>query len=353
MALLRDWQELLWIAGELAAIAVFAVLCHAVILLLIRRLGQLKQTRMEKVLFRCFEQPVAWLVPLGVIWWIVPSWPATPDFALEANLLRHLVLLAIIACFSWILFEITRAVEGWIADRYRLGAEETLAARKIRTQIVVLRRIAIMLILFVTVAAALMTFPSIWHLGMGLLASAGLAGLAAGAAARPMLSNILAGIQIAFMDLIHVDDIVFVDGLWGRIEEIGTTNVYIRLGDLRRLIVPLSFFIENSFQDWSRTQTDLAGFVFLYVDFTAPVEDLRRELSAILAATPLWNGRTSVLQVTNISERTIELRATVSADDAEKCWDLSCVVREELMAFLNEHHPECLPRFRAEIPSGR
>ena len=194
-----------------------------------------------------------------------------------------------------------------------------------------------------------MTFPSIRHLGESLFASAGLAALVAGLAARSTFSNLIAGVQIAFTQPMRLDDVVIVEGEWGWIEEIRTTYVVVRIWDLRRLIVPLSYFIEKPFQNWTRQTADLLGTVFLYTDYTVPVEEVRQEIHRVLESSKRWDGKVWGMQVTNASERSMELRALMSAPNASVAFELRCFVRERLIQFLQEKYPQSLPKTRAEL----
>jgi small-conductance mechanosensitive channel len=178
------------------------------------------------------------------------------------------------------------------------------------------------------------------------------AAVVAGLAARTTLSSLFAGVQIALTQPIRLDDVVVVEGEWGWIEEITTTYVIVRVWDLRLLVVPLSYFIEKPFQNWTRRTADLLGTVFVYVDYSVPVNELRQELLDILRKSGMWDGRTWGLQVTNASDRTIELRALMSAPNGPKAWDLRCHVREKLIEFLQRQYPQSLPRVRAELESS-
>jgi small-conductance mechanosensitive channel len=190
-------------------------------------------------------------------------------------------------------------------------------------------------------------------LGTAILASAGIVGLVIGFATQKTVSTVLAGLQIAITQPIRVDDVVIVESEWGRIEEITLTYVVVRLWDLRRLVVPIPYFIEKPFQNWTRVSADLLGTVFIYADYTLPVQRIREELHSILRASDLWDGRVWGLQVTGKTERAVELRALMSAPDASSAWDLRCKVREELLEFIQKNYPESLPRLRAELASGQ
>ncbi|HEV2956912.1 MAG TPA: mechanosensitive ion channel domain-containing protein [Xanthobacteraceae bacterium] len=213
----------------------------------------------------------------------------------------------------------------------------------------ILERTAAALILVVTAACVLVTFESVREYGVSLFASAGIAGLIAGLAARPVLSNLFAGVQIAVTQPIRLEDAVIVENEWGWIEEITGTYVVIRLWDWRRLVVPLSYFIEKPFQNWTRQSPALIGSVLIYVDYTVPVARIRAELTEIVSRSKLWDRQVVNLQVTDAKHDTVELRALVSAANASAAWDLRCEVREALIAFLQREYPSALPKRRAEV----
>jgi len=256
---------------------------------------------------------------------------------------------AFIALLGWIALTAVQIGSQVYLRRFKLDAEDNLLARKHVTQIGILKRAADTLIVILTVSVALMRFEEVRQYGVSLFASAGVAGLAIGLAARPLLSNLIAGVQIAMAQPIRLDDVVFLEGEYGTIEEIASTYVVIKLWDWRRMIVPLSYFIEKPFQNWTRETSALIGSVFLYVDYTVPVEKVREKLMEIARASPLWDGRVVVLQVSDAKDRTIELRALLSARSAPSAWDLRCEVREKLIAYLREEYPDALPRTRQEI----
>lgn len=262
--------------------------------------------------------------------------------------LRTLAAVGTIAALTWLLMRLAAAVGDAIIRAHPIDTADNLEARRIHTQTRVLARTVMVLIVIIGTGAALMTFPNVRQIGASLLASAGVAGLVAGIAARPVLGNLIAGLQIALSQPIRLDDVVIIQGEWGRIEEISGTYVSVRLWDQRRLIVPLQWFIENPFQNWTRSSAELIGTVFLYVDYRLPLEPLRAELARIVADAPQWDGRVQVLQVTDATERSMQLRALVSARDSSLAWDLRCRVREGLIAFINTHYPHCLPRERTE-----
>jgi small-conductance mechanosensitive channel len=198
-------------------------------------------------------------------------------------------------------------------------------------------------------AAGLMMFDTVRSLGASVLASAGVIGIIVGFAAQRTIANLFAGFQLAMTQPIRIDDVVIVENEWGRIEEITLTYVVVRIWDLRRLIVPLSYFIERPFQNWTRAQSDILATVFLYTDYAVPVDAMREELKRILAQAPDWDGKVCALQVTNASDRSVELRALASAADASKAWNLRCEIREKLIFFVQQNYPDSLPRVRAEM----
>jgi small-conductance mechanosensitive channel len=222
-------------------------------------------------------------------------------------------------------------------------------ARKKRTQIVVFNRITVAIVAVIAAAAMLTTFRQVRALGASLLASAGIAGLAAGVAAKPTLGNLVAGLQIAFTEPIRLDDVVVVEGEWGRIEEITLTYVVVRLWDTRRLVVPISYFVERPFQNWTRSTSDLIGSAIFHFDYRVPLDEVRREFESIVATSSRWDRRIAVMQVTDTTHHSIEVRALVSAPDSATAFDLRCEVRERLVSWLQANHPEALPRMRTEL----
>ncbi|CBW75158.1 Mechanosensitive ion channel [Mycetohabitans rhizoxinica HKI 454] len=234
-----------------------------------------------------------------------------------------------------------------------LDTADNLHARRIHTQTRVLARSVMTLIVMLGIASMLMMFPNVRQVGTSLLASAGVAGLVAGIAARPVLANMIAGLQIALSQPIRLDDVVVIQGEWGRIEEITGTYVAIRIWDQRRLIVPLQWLIENPFTNWTRNSSQIIGTVFLFVDYKMPLPPLREELSRIVNNAPEWDGRVQVLQVTDATDHAMQLRVLVSSSDSGLNWDLRCRVREGLIAFIQRYYPECLPKMRADLSTER
>jgi small-conductance mechanosensitive channel len=268
----------------------------------------------------------------------------------ERVALRQTTVFCIVLVTGWALLA---ALHVWLViylRRFKLDSEDNLLARKHVTQTRILERIARTLIVLLTLSAALMTFDSVRQYGVGLLASAGAASLVVGLALQPMLKNLIAGVQLA---ITRIDDALFVNDEWGNVEEITSSYVVIRLWDWRRMIVPLSYFIEQPFQNWTRESSALIGTVFLYVDFTVPSAELREKLEEIARASRLWDGRVVALQVTDFKESTMEIRMLVSASTAPRTFDLRCEVREKMIAFVQQRYPEALPRIRTDLHDER
>jgi small-conductance mechanosensitive channel len=261
----------------------------------------------------------------------------------------HALNIWLIAALGWTAINAVHFISKFILLRYDVKASDNLKARKVSTQLRVFERILYTLIIIVALATVLMTFDEIKKLGINLLASAGVAGIIIGLAAQKSIANIFAGIQIALTQPIRLDDVVIVENEWGWIEEINLTYVVVKIWDERRLIVPIHYFIDNPFQNWTRNTAQLLGTVFIYTDYKVPFNDLRNALTDILNHTPLWDKRVNVLQVTDAKENTLEIRALVSAKDSPTAWDLRVHVREKLIEYLQQNHPESLPRTRIEI----
>lgn len=283
------------------------------------------------------------IVALGMASRVAPLTPV------QAAVLSQVLLVCFIGLLAWVA---RTALHIWTTiylRRFKLDTDNNLLARKHVTQARILQRVATTIITLIAVSAALMTFESVRQYGVSLLASAGAAGIIAGFALQPLLKNLFAGIQLAVTQPIRLDDALIVEGEWGNVEEITSTYVVMRLWDLRRLILPLSYFIEQPFQNWTREDARLIGVVMIYLDYRAPVAAIREKVSEIVAGSPVWDKRVVVVQVTDFKESTLELRILASAESGGKAFDLRCEIREKLITFLQEHHPEALPRQRAEI----
>jgi small-conductance mechanosensitive channel len=323
-----------------------ALIAHRIVFKVAGRISRRTASTFDDSLLHHSERPARAIFPIV---FLLAYSPALNLSALAAERFRHILGLGLIASIGWLLVSLLYVLEDIFSVRYRTDVADNLRARRIQTQVSVIRRILYVVIVTVTLAIMLMTFPSVRHLGESLFASAGIAALVAGLAARPTFSSLIAGLQIALTEPIRLDDVVVVEGEWGRIEEITTTYVAVRIWDERRLIVPLSKFIEEPFQNWTRRTSNLLGTVFLYVDYTAPVDELRAELHRILAGSKMWDGKVWGMQVTNASEHTVEIRCLMSSADSSLSWDLRCEVREKMIGYLQQRYPGSLPRTRAEV----
>lgn len=267
------------------------------------------------------------------------------------TLAQNLLTVGLIGALAYLLLQVVNIATDVLLSRYRLDIADNLHARGVHTQVTVLRKVAVAGIALFALASMLMVFESVRRLGTTMLASAGIASVIIGFAAQRSIQTLLAGFQIAMTQPIRVDDVVIVEGEWGRIEEITLTYVVVLIWDQRRLVVPITYFIEKPFQNWTRTGSELLGTVMLYVDYSVPLEPLRAEFDRLVTSSPLWDGRVKVLQVTDSKESTMELRGLVSTNDASKGWDLRCHVRENLLVWLQNNYPGSLPKVRAELLS--
>ena len=273
----------------------------------------------------------------------VPVAPLPPE---TAALLARMMAVAVIGLIGWAAIVALHIAADLYLRRFRLDIDDNLLARKHNTQVRVLARTVDVLLIMLTLSAALMTFPAVRQYGVSLFASAGVAGIVAGLAARPVLSNLMAGVQLAMTQPIRLYDAVIVENEYGTIEEITSTYVVVKLWDLRRMIVPLTYFIEKPFQNWTRENSSLIGNVMMYLDYRAPVGIIRQKFRDIVKESKLWDGQTAALQITDFKEGTMELRLLMSARSSGAAFDLRCEVREKLIDFIQHEHPEALPHSR-------
>jgi small-conductance mechanosensitive channel len=342
----QNWYHFLWSAGILAAAAGVALAARALLFWLLQRATRRRGTLLGHSLVRHGAGPALWIFPLLAALAVLPGLPLPPMLMAA---LEHIAGLGLIAAVAWLAVLLVQVTSDVLAGRYRLDVEDNLTARRIQTQFQMLHRIVVILVVIVTLAIMLMTFPAIRHIGVSILASAGLASLVIGMAMKDTLANLIAGVQIAFTQPFRIEDAVVVEGEWGWIEEIGTMYVVVRIWDLRRLVLPLSYFLDHPFQNWTRTSADLLANVILYADYTVPMDELRSELRRICESTKLWHGKVCVLQASDASEHTVQLRALMDARNSGDAWDLRCLVREKLIEFLQKQYPESLPRYRGEL----
>ena len=317
------------------------------------RWGQRQTSTLESLFVPVLANGLQLILPLIALLLARPLLPTAPRYTAVVNLVVSLLLIVTVA---WVLIRALNVMDRLVAIRYPIHVADNLQARSIRTQFGFLRKLGIFLVILIAGASTLTLFDGARQLGTSLLTSAGILGLVVGFAAQKILGNLLAGFQIALTQPIRIDDAVIVENEWGWIEELTLTYVVVRLWDWRRLVLPINYFIEKPFQNWTRNSAELIGSVFLYTDYAVPLEPLRAELTRLLAAHPLWDGKVNVLQVTDSRERVVELRALMSARNAPEAWDLRCAIREGLITYLQREHPEALPRLRADIgtePTGR
>jgi small-conductance mechanosensitive channel len=336
-----------WLIGVvlLLGAATVALLVHGAAIRLARRLAAARHEFLQSLLAATHGPSRVGLVIVAVA--IVL--PAAPLEGEAKGMVAHGLFVAFILLLGWSgAVALTLACDFYLR-RSSASDDFNPLIRKHVTQVKVLRRVAVTLVGIITVAAALMTFNSVKQYGVSLIASAGAAGIIVGLAIRPILTNLFAGIQLAITQPVRIGDAVIVENEWGWIEEITGTYVVLKLWDWRRLIVPLSYFLEKPFQNWTRQSTDLIGSVLLWVDYTVPVEPIRAELEKMARASRLWDGNVVNLQVVDTNERAVQLRALVSARTSPDVWDLRCEVREKLILFLQREYPEALPKQRAEL----
>ena len=335
------------VALIVGAAALLGLAVHALLYRLADRLGRRIPTLLvfDGALVRRTRAPARLLFPLLGVHWALPLLgPLMPVALLSTgDLVLHLLLIVAVA---WTLIAVSYAVEDAVVRRFDVNAVDNQRARRVRTQIGLLRRVMVIAVALFALSAALMRFEGFQALGAGLLASAGVIGIIISIAAQRPLGNLVAGVQLALTQPIRVGDAVVVESEWGTVEEITLTYVVVRIWDARRLVLPISHFFERPFQNWTRSSAQIIGTVFVYVDYCAPVAEIRAECERIVRESSHWDGRVFQLQVSDATERTMQLRAIMSASNASQAWDLRCEVRERLVDYLQRTHPDVLPRLR-------
>jgi len=265
--------------------------------------------------------------------------------------LNQISTVFLIISFVWLSIIAVKVAKAKILENYDIKAENNIKARKIYTQFNILERVIIFILVLLGIGIVLMSFDSIRAMGVTMLSTAGIAGIIIGFAAQKALGTLMAGIQIAFTQPIRIDDVVIVEGEWGRIEEITLTYVVVNIWDKRRLVVPTTYFIEQPFQNWTRSSSDLLGTVFIYTDYNIPFDELRKELTRLLKKSPLWDEKVNVLQVTDSTSNSVEIRALMSAKDSSTAFDLRVYVRENLITFIQKNYPESFSKTRFAMPA--
>ena len=336
----------------LCGVIVLSNLVHYVVFHVLRRKEKESKDGRWASVQRYLSHPARVIFLVTCLLIFLPAVPQAPA-AVEA-IIRQSLIMSLVVALGWLAISCVYVIQDTMLIRYDLSAENNVRARRVHTQFQLFRRIVIGFIVIIDIGALLWTFndPRIWHYGSGLLASAGIASIIVATAAKSTVANLLAGLQIALTEPIRIDDVVVIQGEWGRVEEINSAYVVIRIWDLRRLIVPLSYVIENSIQNWTRESSDIMGTAFLYVDYSIPVEELRRQLNSIVHASPLWDKKVCGLQVTNLTEHSMEIRCLVSSRNSSENFDLRCVVREQMTAWIQQNHPSAFPMARIAGVSG-
>jgi small-conductance mechanosensitive channel len=326
---------------------VAGIVVHRIVFGTLARLAR-KRERMFGAIVRRASRPAAYILPLLAVLAVVPTLRLLPDWT---DWVERVTVLATIAASAWGIAALVLLGADYAKGLQGEPGEDDIPFRRVETRVDILSRVAVTIVVIVAAATALMTFPAVRAIGATLLASAGLAGIAVGFATRPLLENLVAGIQIALTQPIRIDDVVVIEKEFGRIEEIKATYVVVALWDRRRMILPLTYFIDKPFETWTRHTADMIGVVMLYTDYTMPIDAVRDELDRVLAETTLWDGDVKVVQVTDTSVRGIEVRILVSARNAPTLFDLRCLVREKLVAFVQAKYPSALPSLRIEAPA--
>mgnify|MGYP001210672908 CR=1 FL=1 len=286
------------------------------------------------------------VVPGVALILLLPVVNLPPEYS---GVISKISSLLIIGMISWVLIQIVSVLERVVLSRYDITVANNLQARKVHTQVHVISKTAYVIIAIFTVASALMLFEEVRRFGASILASAGIIGIIAGFAAQKTIANLFAGFQLAMTQPIRIDDVVIVENEWGRVEEITLTYVVVRIWDARRLVVPLSYFIEQPFQNWTRVSAELMGVVTVWADYTVPVEELRQATKEIVENESLWDRRFWNLQVVDATDRAIQLRVLATAANSGDAWNLRCEIREKLIAHIQRKYPNSLPRVRAEL----
>lgn len=344
------WQGVLAVAGVLLGTLLAAMALNRLFFHLMAGLARRTRQPFAILMVQRLRTPSRLLIPLLAL---MLAFPALQLQAAAREKSQHLLSLIFIASLAWLCTAVILASRDYLLTRYSNNGRDDYKARAVQTQLTLAVRVLVVIVLFVALAAMLMTFARIRTLGMSILASAGIVGVTLGFAAQRSIATLFAGLQIAVTQPIRINDVVLVEGEYGNIEEITLTYVVVKIWDQRSLVVPVTYFLEKPFQNWTRRSSEILGTVFLSADYSLPVEEVRQRLHEILAASPKWDRRVWGLQVTGADGNSIQLRALMSAVDAPTVWDLRCEVREKLLEYVRLNFPQCLPRTRGELLAGR
>jgi len=335
-----DWAFYLILC---TSIALITLLFKWIVTYVIKKRANAASYSLFSSVLRHLGKPLNFLLPLFFINAFLPYFELPPSALLP---LKKVLNILLVIAFAYLLIKTIRIFEDFVYNTYKLEKSDNLKERKIRTQLQFVRKVAISLVIIIAIAIILLSFDGVRRIGAGLLTGVGIGGVIIGFAAQKSLSNFLAGLQIAFTQPIRIDDVLVVEGEWGRVEEITMTYVVLNIWDQRRLILPINYFIEKPFQNWTRNTSEILGTAFVYVDQTFSVDALRAELERLLDISDLWDRRVGILQVTDIKETVVELRALMSARNSSEAFDLRCYVRENLLKFIKENNESGLPKTR-------
>jgi small-conductance mechanosensitive channel len=333
-----------WNAVLITAAVVAGLLFKGVSALILRLYSKesTKFSWLRSSLYR-LNKPLTWFIPLLVLYLLLPYMELTP---LQIKIFSKVAVLSLIVSAAIVLISVIKIFEDLVYHIYDLNKSDNLRERKIRTQLQFIRKLVIGLIVLLAIGAVLLSFSSLRKIGTGLLTGVGVSGIIVGFAAQRSLGNLLAGLQIAFTQPLRIDDALVVEGEFGRVEEITLTYVVLNIWDQRRLILPINYFLEKPFQNWTRISSEILATVFLYVDYTAPFEAIRQEFMRILEGQELWDKRAAGMQVTDATANTVQLRFLCSASNSGRAFDLRCFVREYMISFIQKNYPEALPKTR-------
>ncbi|RVU01471.1 mechanosensitive ion channel [Mucilaginibacter limnophilus] len=344
---LENWSATIhpWLWNLLITVA--AIVIGLIIKLIIKGVLTFYKNRTDYSLFRSIiihtGRPLNHFVPLLILNLMFPLMELGKKFY---GPLSKIVQILLMISFAALLISAIKVFEDYMYHIYDLNKTDNLKERKIRTQLQFIRRVIVSIVVILTIAAILLSFENVRKIGAGLLTGVGIGGIIIGFAAQKSLGNFLAGFQIAFTQPIRIDDVLVVENEWGKVEDITLTYVVMNLWDQRRLILPITYFIEKPFQNWTRVSADLLGAVMLYLDYNAPIEEMRKEFDRLMESSPLWDKRVKVVQVTDAKERSLEVRMLVSAQNSGNLFDLRCYIRENMVKFIRDNYPQSLPMDR-------
>ena len=347
---IKKWQDLGVFIGIAIGSIVMGFIVRFIFIVILKMIGKKNKSFLMESIARHLRGPLYMVFPLLAISFTLPLMKLSPELL---GYIQQIISVLFTIGVSWLVAKFIFVIEDLILSKYKLDEKDNLKARKVYTQMQFFKKAGIIVIAIVALAIILTNFSKLRQLGTTILASAGVIGIIIGFAAQRTIATFIAGLQIAITQPLRIDDVVIVENEWGRIEEITLTYVVVRIWDLRRLVLPITYFIEKPFQNWTRNSADILGTVLFHVDYTVPVQEIREQLLEILNKSEVWDGKVWSLQVTNTTEKTVELRALMSAPDASTAWNLRCEVREKLLAYIQKNYPEGLPKIRGELKEPR